>query len=80
MGFLQTLKKRHDRNWISIHIGSGDQAKGLYGMALVLCFDALSQAGRGPPPQSGDSRDFAAVMAQTGLSRRFSILSTYSIK
>jgi hypothetical protein len=46
MDFLQTLKKRHDRNWISIHIGSGDQAKGLYRKALALCFDALSQAGR----------------------------------
>src|SRR5207249_10006858 len=42
MGFLQTLKKRHDRNWISIHIGSGDQAKGLCRIALALCFDALS--------------------------------------
>jgi hypothetical protein len=45
MDFLQTLKKRHDRTWISLHIGSGDQAKGLYGKALALCFDALSQAG-----------------------------------
>jgi len=28
MDFLQTLKIRRYRNWISIHIGSGDQAKG----------------------------------------------------
>jgi hypothetical protein len=48
MGFLQTLKKRHDRNWISIHIGSGDQAKGLCRTALALCFDAISR--RGPVP------------------------------
>src|SRR5215470_7675638 len=37
MDFLQTLKKRH-RNWIPIHIGSGDQAKGPCRMALALCF------------------------------------------
>jgi hypothetical protein len=66
MGFLQTLKKRHDRNWISIHIGSGDQAKGLCRTALALCFDALSWRGPSRPPRGGDSRDFAAVMAQTG--------------
>jgi hypothetical protein len=35
-------------------------------MALVLCFDALSQADRAAPPRQGNSRDFAAVMAQTG--------------
>jgi hypothetical protein len=68
MDFLQTLKKRHDRTWISLHIGSGDQAKGLYGKALALCFDALSQAGHA---RSGDSRDFAAVMAQTGPAATF---------
>jgi hypothetical protein len=28
MDFLPTLKVRRDRIWISIHIGSGDQAKG----------------------------------------------------
>jgi hypothetical protein len=50
----------------SIHIGSDGQAKGLCRMALVLCFDALSQAWPGPYPDKGDSRDFAAVMAQTG--------------
>jgi len=66
MGFLQTLKKRHDRNWISIHIGSGDQAKGLCRLALALCFNALSQAGRAAFREAADSRDFAAVMAQTG--------------
>jgi len=43
MDFLQTLKKRHDRNWIAIHIGSGDQAKGPCRIALVLCFDAVSR-------------------------------------
>src|SRR2546429_182268 len=51
MGFLQTLKKRHDRNWISIHIGSGDQAKGLCRTALALCFNALSWQ-LGPAPSS----------------------------
>jgi hypothetical protein len=71
MGFLQTLKKRHDRNWISIHIGSGDQAKGLCRTALALCSDALSWALAGAPPRKGGSRDFAAVMAQTGLAATF---------
>jgi hypothetical protein len=71
MDFLQTLKDTARPNWISIHIGSGDQAKGLYGMALVLCFDALSQADRAAPPRQGDSRDFAAVMAQTGPAATF---------
>jgi hypothetical protein len=71
MDFLQTLKKRHDRNWISIHIGSGDQAKGLYGMALGLCFDALSWRGLSRPPRRAGSRDFAAVMAQTGPAATF---------
>jgi hypothetical protein len=66
MGFLQTLKKRHDRNWISIHIGSGDQAKGLCRTALALCFDALFLGLTEPPSSTRDSRDFAAVMAQTG--------------
>jgi hypothetical protein len=71
MDFLQTLKKRHNRNWISIHIGSGDQAKGLCRMTLALCFDPLSQAGRARLAWHGDSRDFAAVMAQTGPAATF---------
>jgi hypothetical protein len=71
MDFLQTLKKRHDRNWISIHIGSEDHAKGLYGLALALCFDALSQAWPSRPARPGGSRDFAAVMAQTGPATTF---------
>jgi len=71
MDFLQTLKKRHDRNWIAIHIGSGDQAKGLCRMALAHCFDALSWRWPGRPPRQGDSRDFAAVMAQTGAAATF---------
>jgi hypothetical protein len=71
MDFLQTLKKRHNRNWISIHIGSGDQAKGLCRTALALCFDALSQAGRARLAWHGHSRDFAAVMAQTGPAATF---------
>jgi hypothetical protein len=71
MGFLQTLKKRHDRNWISIHIGSGDQAKGLCRTVLALCFNSLSwHWGWAHPPQGG-SRDFAAVMAQTGPAATF---------
>jgi hypothetical protein len=72
MDFLQTLKKRHNRNWISIHIGSGDQAKGLRRTALALCFNALSwHWGWPPPPRQGSSRDFAAVMAQTGPAATF---------
>jgi hypothetical protein len=71
MDFLQTLKKRHNRNWISIHIGSEDQAKGLYRMALALCFNALSQASRARLAWHGDSRDFAAVMAQTDRAATF---------
>src|SRR5262245_62143082 len=59
MDFLQTLKKRHDRNWISIHIGSGDQAKGLYPLALVLCFDVHSR--RRPPPATLE-RPTAAIL------------------
>jgi hypothetical protein len=66
MDILPRLKKRHDRNWISIHIGSDDHAKGLYGLALALCFDALSQVWPSRPTRQGGSRDFAAVMAQTG--------------
>jgi hypothetical protein len=66
MDILQTLKKRHNRTWISLHIGSDDHAKGLYGLALALCFDAVSQARPSRPPRPGGSRDFAAVMAQTG--------------
>ena len=45
MDFLQTLKIRRYRNWISIHIGSGDQAKGPCCMALALCFNAFSRLG-----------------------------------
>jgi hypothetical protein len=72
MDFLQTLKKRHDRNWISIHIGSGDLAKGPYRMPLVLCFGTLSQVGpRAALLEASDSRDFAAVMAQTGPAATF---------
>jgi hypothetical protein len=66
MDFLQTLKKRHNRTWISLHIGSGDQAKGLHRLVLALCFGALSQVWPSRPPWQGGSRDFAAVMAQTG--------------
>jgi hypothetical protein len=65
MDFLQTLKKRLYRNWIAIHIGSGDQAKGLCHMVLALCFDAFSCRRRPVPRKNGHSRDFAAVMAQT---------------
>jgi hypothetical protein len=71
MGFLQTLKKRHDRNWISIHIGSGDQAKGLYGYGASALFRRSFLALTKPPLENGPSRDFAAVMAQTGAAATF---------
>jgi hypothetical protein len=46
MDFLPRLRNGTTEKLTSTHIGSGDQAKGLCRMALALCFDALSQAGR----------------------------------
>ncbi len=73
-GLPPTLKKRHDRNWISIHIGSGDQAKGPYRMALALCFDALSWRRPSCPPQKGREPRFCrGDGANRCRPRRFSI-------
>jgi hypothetical protein len=71
MDFLQRLRNGTTEKLTSTHIGSGDQAKGLCRMALALCFDALSPAGRAAHLRRGGSRDFAAVMAQTGPAATF---------
>jgi hypothetical protein len=71
MDFLQRLRNGTTEKLTSTHIGSGDQAKGLCHVALALCFDALSPARRPAHLRQGGSRDFAAVMAQTGPAATF---------
>jgi hypothetical protein len=55
----------------STHIGSDGQAKGLCRMGASALFRRSFSGLAGPRPRHGDSRDFAAVMAQTGRAATF---------
>jgi hypothetical protein len=71
MDFLQRLRNGTTEKLISIHIGSVDRAKGAVPYGASALFRRSFSGLAGPLPRQGGSRDFAAVMAQTGPAATF---------
>jgi hypothetical protein len=70
MDFLQTLKKRTTETGFQFISGLVTGRKAVpYGASALFRRSFSGWPSR--PPQQGGSRDFAAVMAQTGLAATF---------